>query len=333
LGCLTIQVELALDEQNKGKTIPSVKSINNYLKEKERTGRRNKQVPLPFQSIFPAEQAHQLWQIDAEGNRHIDGIGTVSFINVKDVFSKTAVQIFPCQLAGRYNHPTTIDYQRVIRLGMMQYGKCQSLQVDHDSIYFDNVNSSPFPTMLHLWLIGLGIEMCLTPKGQPQKQGTVERSHQTSSRQVLPPHKKFVNWSDLYQYCEYRRKRLNQDIPNRMLNGKAPMVAYPQARHSETPYCPKKEMDSFNMKAIRQYLALTEWYRRVSNNKTITLVNKIYSIGKAIPKEELKITYCIENDAYLFHNAKGLIIDQKPSKGLNFNELSGKIEEFIEHFC
>ncbi len=123
--------------------------------------------------------------MDAEGNKKVAGLGTVCMINLKDVFSKTYVGCLPLVFEKSCNHPQKAHYQRLMRLAFLEFGMNRHLQVDHESVFFDNQSASPFPTELHLWLTGLGIEVCYRPKGKPQKQGMVERSHQTMHQQVV----------------------------------------------------------------------------------------------------------------------------------------------------
>lgn len=331
-GAISIQVEMKLDPQNEGKKLPSVRSINSYLHERQRTTERNKRVALNIPAAYPTNSCHDLWQLDAEGNSLVEHVGTVAFLNMKDVPSKTTVQLFPCKLKGRYNHPNTIDYQTVIRLAMMEFGKCKRLQVDHESVYFDNVNSSPYPTNFHLWLIGLRIQMCLTPKGQPQKQGMVERSHQTARRQVLGSNQHFYDWRSLFDFCQFRRMRLNYHLPNRQLQHQAPLVAYPMAKHSGIPYHPEMEETEFDHRAIGQYLQQGKWYRKVANGKTLSIGNHVYYLKQAKAKEEIMITFDADQNHFIFHRADDQVIDQQPVKGLDFKELAGNIEDFITTF-
>lgn len=331
-GAITIQVEMKLDPQNEGKKLPSIRSINSYLHERQRTEKRDKRVALKIPSAYPTDSCHDLWQLDAEGNSWVDPIGTVAFLNIKDVFSKTAVQLFPCQLKGRYNHPTTIDYQTVMRLAMMEFGKCKRLQVDHESIYFDNVNSSPYPTNFHLWLIGLQIQMCLTPKGQPQKQGMVERSHQTARRQVLGANQYFYDWRTLFEYCQHRRMRLNYHLPNRNLKNQPPLVAFPMAKHSAIFYHPKMEENEFNYQAIKQYLQQGKWYRKVASSRTVSIGNYTYYLSQAKAGEEMMVTFDADHQHFTFQRADGHVVGQQPVKGLNFKELAGNIDDFITTF-
>jgi len=328
-GADTIKVELDLDQDLASFRRPGVSSIKKYLKSKARVRERNKHVPLKTQPTFPTQRAHQIWQLDAEGNCQVENIGTISMLNIKEIHRKVYVQNFPCQLAGPFNHPTTIDYQNVLRLGMMEFGKPEGLQVDHESIYFDNVNASPFPTAFHLWLIGLGIEIHFTPKGKPYKQGGVERNHQTMQIQVLEG-QSFKCWYDLFKRSQIRRSRLNHHIPCRMIGNIPPLVACPQAIHCGRLYHPDLEKEQFDEKRIYDYLAQGKWYRKISSGKVAWIGSKPYYLKDATPKNQTMILFDKQNRNFIFHDANEQIIAQKPALGLTFKELAGDLKGFIK---
>lgn len=328
-GSDTIKVELDLNEELNWLEKPSISSISRYLKSEGRSRGRNKHVDLKIEPVVPTQRAHQNWQLDAEGNCQIENIGTVAMLNIKEIHSKVYVQNFPCQLSGPNNHATTIDYQNVLRLGMMEFGMPEGLQVDHESIYFDNVNASPFPTTFHLWLTGLGIKMHLTPKGKPYKQGSVERSHQTIQRQVIEG-QTFNNWSELFKRCEQRRQRLNYHIPCRTLGKIPPLVACPQAKHSGRNYHPSLENKIFDINRIYDYLSQGIWYRSISPNKTSWIGSNPYYLSKATPKTETMIKFDKETKAFVFYDADEQIINQKTAKSLTFKELAGDLKGFCK---
>ncbi|MEW6649705.1 MAG: hypothetical protein AB1453_05890 [Chloroflexota bacterium] len=125
--------------------------------------------------------------MDARGYEKIPDIGVITLINVNDVYSKAKIFSYPCWL-GRQRasrHPETEDYQMLLRLCFTEWGLPDRLAVDHDSVFYDNLSKSPFPTRFHLWLLALGIELTFGRMGQPKDQAMTERSHQTWQHQAL----------------------------------------------------------------------------------------------------------------------------------------------------
>lgn len=327
-GALTIQVELRQEADMKGMRQPSRSTIAAFLKDKGKTKPYKKHVDFPVPPCYASEFPHDLWQMDAEGNKQVAGLGTVCMLNLKDSFSKTYVGSLPLVFEKTCNHPQKTHYQTLLRLAFLEFGMNRRLQVDHESVFFDNISASPFPTDLHLWLIGLGIELCYTPKGQPQKQGMVERSHQTMHTQVIAG-QTFTHYRQLFERCQQRRNRLNRHIPSRSTNNQPPLVACPQAEKAEKTYKVALEEEIFDPQKIKNFLRSAKWYRTVSKDKTISLGGRVYYLPKAAPKTEMEIRFNPHKTTFLFFDANGKLVNSKPAQGLSFNELAGDLETFI----
>ena len=82
----------------------------------------------------------------------------------------------------------------------------------------------------------------------------VKRSHQTMENQVLKG-KTYQNWQELFVNTNKRRRILNEKYPCRTLNKKAPLQAFPKAKHSRRYYTVKKEKAILNINYMEQYLA------------------------------------------------------------------------------
>jgi hypothetical protein len=121
---------------------------------------------------------------------------------------------YPVQVGEKrwQRHPNTEDYQLALRLAFLDWGLPQQVQVDHESVFFDNHIQSPFPTRLHLWLLALGIYLRFGRTHQPTDQAMTERSHQLWAAQVLRG-QRFASWQALYQALRERRDFLNTRLP------------------------------------------------------------------------------------------------------------------------
>ena len=330
-GAKTIKIELVCNEDIKNKKKPSLATINRYLKERGRIRPYRIVKDLPSEPCYPADVPHQVWQLDAEGNKVIKNIGALCVINIKDIRSKAYIQSYPLRLKSKHNHPTRKDYQHCLRIAFMEFGLCEKLQLDHESVFYENTDTSPFPTPLHLWLIGLGVTICYTPKGKPYKQGMVEKSHQTMHTQVFK-RKDYKTWEDVLQECWCRRNRLNNDIPCRMLEDKTPFEAFPSATHSGLKYHPNKEKKLFSQKRIYEYLSMCTWYRRVSKGKAVSLGAQRYGLSLAIPCTDTKISFNVSTQCFEFYDSNANLIQSKKPKGLSFEELCSGIPEFMQWY-
>lgn len=330
-GPTTIQVELAHEPELKGVRRPSRSTIAAFLKEKGKTRPYKKHVELPSAPCYPPEFPHDLWQMDAEGNKQVKGMGTVCMINLKDSFTKIYTGSLPVVFEKPCSHPQKAHYQTLLRLAFIEFGMNRRLQVDHESVFFDNNSASPFPTELHLWLAGLGIEVCYTPKGKPQKQGMVERSHQTMHLQVTAG-QSFENYGQLFGRCQKRRERLNRHIPSRSTGKQPPLVACPQAEKSARAYRPDLEKEIFDHQRVKKLLAAGKWFRTVSKDKTVSLGGNVYYLPKARPNSEVEAKFNPYRTTLLFFDADRKFVNSRPAQGLSFNELAGDLEKF-KRFC
>ena len=323
----TLAVELGLDESINEPSQPSSSSISRYLRSTKRTRRYRKQFDLPPSIFIKTTQAHEVWQIDAEGTKNVSKAGWVSPINIKDIETKAFILSYPCCVQTANNLPKTIDYQWALRIAFMEWGMPLYLQTDHGSVFFDNKSASPFPTTLYLWLLGLGIEILFTPVGKPQKQGMVERSHQTFHNQ-LTPGILLHSFDELFDFCQNRRQRLNEHIPASATNNLPPLINRPDAAILLRAYQTLNEATIFDKKRIQDYLKAQTWFRLVAANKNFSIGGQVYHLPTAKPNSEISVKYNTDCDGFDCFDPNGKILDFCPAKKLNFNELAGDINLF-----
>jgi len=160
-------------------------------------------------------------------------VGTVSVINVVDVVSRVKVESYPD--VGRAQ-PTMADYQLTLRRAFTNFGLPERITFDHGTSFIDHTSASPFPTLLHLGLIALGIVVLFIRKRRPTDHALVERTHQTVAAQALVG-QTYADEDALGAGLDARREVLNTTLPTRAL-GQPPLVAYPAAAHSGRAYRP-----------------------------------------------------------------------------------------------
>jgi len=293
--------------------LPSIDAINRYLKEVGFIKKREPFNPMPSEKCKKAKQPHQLWEMDAQGTNEVKGIGAVAMINIKDQKSKIHCMAFPVQVKTKMTQPKTDSYLWAMRLAFEQWGLPKGIQVDKDSVFIDNKSKSPFPSQVHLLLIGLGIKLCFIDVPPPKKQSMVERSHQTIDRQVMmgQQHK---TWQQLFRFTNTRRKKMNEKLPNRMLDKKPPLTVFPQAKHSGRHYSVDTEEQLIDMKRIFKYLSKCRWFRRVSTVKTISLDSKIYYLKNAKPETQIQIKFCNRRKKLIFQDDKEHVVAIHPIK-------------------
>lgn len=322
-GAKSIKAALIHQYEYSEQELPSVSRIAAYLTALGFSQEYEKHNPLPKPSIVSPEIAHDLWQLDGRGNEFVPNVGAVALLDIKDVFSHAYIACFPALMKSMQGHPNTDDYQVALRLGFMEFGLPKRLQTDHASVFIDNNSKSPFPTRLHLWLIGLGIKLFFSRVHQPTDQAIVERSHQVLYNQILCGTTPFKDWEHLFDKCQKRRFALNYQIDSDACNNQPPLIAQPKAKQSDKDYSWQKEEDMIQLSRIYQFLAKGKWFRKVAANKMVFLGGQSYYIKNAQPKEQLQITFCSCCQQLLFQNDKELFVALLPIKGICKKSLMG----------
>ncbi len=323
-GADTLFAELKRQPCFVGQKLPSSASISRFLQEQGFPKPREKHNQLPDSDRKQTGAPHEVWEMDARGYQYIPDVGMITLINLNDRFSHVRLLSYPCQLGGKrvIRHANTADYQVALRLAFTLWGLPASLQVDHESVFYDNKTKSPFPTPLHLWLRALGIRLAFGRVHRPTDQAITERSHQLWAGQVLDG-QDFSDWQLLYDSLQDRRNFLNHHLPCASLKQQPPLLACPQARHSGRIYRPECEAEILDLQFVYEYLAQGKWFRRVSANGTISLGGNVYYIGTKWQRHQLEIRFDATEQKFLCYDEPGNLIKQTAWKGDLHQSLMG----------
>jgi transposase InsO family protein len=326
-GPKILHVELKKCVRFEGLAIPSRSIIAQLLKENGYIKKAyvKRATTNDVDKLPKVAQAHQRWQIDGKGNEQLPGLGYFSFINVKDVYTNIVSCILPAWKSSLNGSPSAEDYKLALRLGFCEHGLPQQIQTDHAGVFYDNQNESSFPTLFHLWLIGLGVDLVYSRVRKPTDQAKVERQHQTSLWQVWRK-SGYKNWQVLFELCQQRRHRLNFDIPCATLNNRSPMKAFPQQYHSGRIYRPEIEHQIFDLLKVDHYLAERSWKRKVAKNQAIKIAKQSYSLGKAKVGQIITVKFDPFLRHFKFCNDEGDFLDSRPAKGLDEQRILGNLD-------
>jgi len=286
-GAQTLRLEIAKDERFAGLTIPSRGRIAAYLKEQKKVRKYERHQNMPEPAVEPVQRPHQEWEMDAQGVTTVAGLGKVSFINLLDVYSHVSIDSHACP---KVSHPGSQEYQRVLRRAFTRYGLPEQISLDHDSAFYDNKSASPFPSVLHLWLIGLGVQVRFIHKKPPLDHSRIERHHQTIAGQAFEG-QTFADIATLQRSLQSRMLFLNLEYPTRSLEARPPLQAFPQARHSGRIYSPDTEEQMLDMQRIYDFLQSGRWFRQVSSVGIFSLGGYTYNATSQFAEQTVEITF------------------------------------------
>jgi transposase len=324
-GPITIWTELTDRPHFAGLQLPSRSRIAAFLKQEGLTRKYERHSELPQVQAVDPQRAHEEWEMDAQGVVKVSGLGPVSIINIVDLFSRVKVDSFPCLDTS---HPTTEDYQLVLRRAFVNYGLPEKMSLDHDSVFFDNASASPFPSTIHMWLAALGIDVRFIEDRPPAEHSVIERDHQTVAQQAITG-QKFSDDTALQASLAERLDFLNTRFPSRTLAGQAPLVAHPEARHSGRPYRPEWEEAMLDMQRVYDYLARARWFRRTSSAGQLSLGAQRYGLGKDFANRSLEITFDAQAQELICLSEDGQQEIRLPIQGLTKSNLMGELSPLV----
>jgi transposase InsO family protein len=321
----TLLAELRVDPRWADQPLPSRSRIAALLKASKLTRRYQYHSDLPAPPPQPVGAPHDEWELDAQGAMYVAGVGTVSLITILDVTSRLKVESYPCQSKTR---PALPDYQLALRRAFLTYGLPQRITLDRDTVFFDNTTPSPFPTRFHLWLVALGITVGFTRVRRPTDHAKIERTHQTMTLQALLG-QQWPAQTALWAGLDARRAMLNQHIPCRALQGRAPLAAYPEARHSGRAYRPEWEVELLDLHRVYQYLAAGRWFRQVKPNGRFAIGGYDYYVGTRLRSRMLELGFDAEQGVFVTHPEGSDITILLTPQGLTKADLMGELSGLV----
>lgn len=324
-GPTTILAELRQHPLWRDYPLPSRARLAAFFRAQKMTRRYQRHSILP-QLPLPLEcHPHDEWELDAQGVVHVEGIGKVSLITIVDVVSRLKIESYPCLDSS---NPACEAYQLTLRRAFLSFGLPRCLSLDHGTVFFDNTTPSPFPTRLHLWLLGLGIDVRFTRVRQPTDHAKIERTHQTMTLQALLGQA----WSDpfaLWVGLDARRAMLNEHIPSRVLGQQAPLERYPEACYSNRPYRPEWEAELFDLEHVYTYLATCRWFRQIKQNGVFAMGGYVYNVGSKYGGRGIEVTF--ERESHCFRGLIAGIVEPVAlaPKGLTTEVLMGDLAQML----
>lgn len=320
-GPITLLTELPRTVACAEMALPSRARIAAFLNEHQLVRPYERHGGILPSATQTASQVHEEWEMDAQGAQVVPGLGKVSVIDILDVVSLLKVASYPHLWGSGLGWQ---DYQLVLRWAFFHWGMPIRISLDHESAFFDNTSSSPYPSRLHLWLIALGVEVVFIEKPPPLQHAHIERHHQTMTAQTLTGQ----TWRDqpgLWQGLDARREFLNTRYPSRALHYHAPLDAFPQAMHSGREYRPEWEAELLDLPRLYAWLSQGRWFRVTNLHGEFWLGMQRYNAGGTQANTPLEIHFDPVRVEFVVHPVGSDQIRHFPAKGLSKPDLMGEL--------
>lgn len=206
----------------------------------------------------------------------------------------------------QWAHVTDNAVRQRLRQAFARWGLPRCLRVDNGKPWG---SWSDLPTVLALWLIGLGVEVIWNPPRQPQKNGVVERSQGTAKRWAEP------------QCCasvaELQRRLHDDDRLQRerypFLGRRSRWEVFPGLRHSGRAYGVADEGRRWELERVLRHLAEYAVTRRVDRTGQVSLYNRNYYVGVVHGGRTVYVMFDPQTREWLFSDRDGKQLRSQPA--------------------
>lgn len=237
--------------------------------------------PLPV--YRRATAVHQTWQGDATDQVALADGSLASCFRCVDECSGAFLgsRVFP----QVFNSVSPGSVQAAFRALFGLYGLPRGLRLDNGMPWGGSGND--LPSVLALWLAGLGLRLTFNPPRQPRYNGVVERSNQTNQR-WSEPHKagSAEQWQRSVDAMDRRQR---EAYP--FLGCRSRLEVFPELKQTGKPYDEGWEGQNWDIHKAREYLAGFVAQRKVSAAGRITLYHRPYYPGRRHAGKTVRVSY------------------------------------------
>jgi hypothetical protein len=247
---------------------------------------------------------------------------------IRDVYSglMIASQAFEApRVKQGWQHLHREDHQAVLRQAFAEWGLPLEVQTDNDE-EFASITDPSFPTLLSLWLIGLGVAHIHSRPHRPIDQAQIERNHRTQGDFVWKD-QAFEQLALLQTALDEDRRRYNQAYPSQAAHcqGAPPLQVFPTAQATGRPYHPDLEWDLFDLARVDAFLGALVWTRKVASNGVVHVGSHYYILGRAWKSQDVSIRFLPQTRSFRFQTKSGTFIADLPALGLEKDQIMGLI--------
>jgi hypothetical protein len=281
LGARMARVALAKDPTLPGAALPSVRTIERAWKQAGLLAVRVPRTRAPSALSAPVAAPHAVWQLDHQDHLTAPGLaGRLVLQTLRDPHAGLTLggDVFAGP-RGAQGVPEEELFD-ALRRRMAQWGKPACLSVDGAARFIGQPQRT-FPSRLELLCVGWDIPVQQIRPGHPTDHGSVERTHRTLDALFAGP--PFADLPAFQAALDAQITDLNERFPSRAKScqGRPPLVAFPNARHSGRPFDPTQEWATFNLIAVDHFLARWTWYRRAHQTTgQISFADRNIGLGK-----------------------------------------------------
>lgn len=326
-GADRVLVELHQDPELKGLQLPSRSRLAVFFQERcPECVAKYSTPPPPCPRPPDVSGVHERWQLDPQEGLILRDGQRVTLCNIRDPVGAALIasRAFVVTKGRSWRKLHWTEVRQVLREAFTEWGTLP------DSVQTDNahclagVPTDPFPGLLTLWLVGLGIQHRLIRPGHPTDQAHIERSHRTLNDFALDD-EALLDMAHLQPALDRERAIHNQAFPCHASDcaGRPPLSAHPELLHPRRPYRPEQEWALFDLQRVYDYLATVHLQRKVASNGLVKLGQQTYAVGRRYAAQTLQVHFDPQQAQWVFLTAAGEEIARRAPKNLTVQHLTG----------
>lgn len=161
--------------------------------------------------------------------------------------------------------------------------------------------TDPFPSLLTLWLVGLGIRHLSIRPHCPTDQ-----AHTLSD--LAMDEESLTDLATLQQSLDRERAAYNRLLPSRAAdcNGRPPLEAQPELLRPRCLYRPEWELALFDLRRVYDHLVTFTFQRKVSRSSQVSLGCQLHYLGRAWAGRTVTVRFDPQQGDWLFSAGTGV---------------------------
>jgi len=306
--------------------MPSLAQIGRYLHQWARFRRKPSQR-IERERPQQPKRVHECWQMDFKIGIVLQNGRQVNLHTVRDPFGAACIGavVHDAGKAGQRPGQITLEQARYTLRRCFAFWNTipERLQTDNQTGLAAARQSNDFPTVFTLWLVGLGVEHVFIRSGHPTDNAEVERCHRTLTDYAIIGNQDLPQ-QQLQRVLDLSVHQLNFELPSQAhgCHGKPPVEAHPELLRPARLFHPERELATFDLQRVYDYLAEFVWERTVSKAGRIDLGGFRYGVGSRFSGKRITIRFALAACEFVFYDGQTQI-RRHPPRGLSIEDLTG----------
>jgi transposase len=287
-GADRVLIELRHDTELQGLRLPKRSRLAAFFKACCPEYVHSPRPQLPWRPRVPhADAVHEVWQMDNQEGVCLHDGDVAIICNIRDPFGAAPIasRAFSGKTKQRWRKLEVAEFRQVLRSAFTEWQTLpDSLSTDNELRLIGNP-ASDFPSLLTLYLVGLGIRHVFTRPARPTDHAQVERGHRTLDNLALND-QALQDLDHLQQALDHERQVYLLEFPCQASDcaGRPPLTAHPELLHPRRFYQPELELQLFSLQRVFDHLATFTFERKVSNSGSVSLTHQV-SIGRQFARQ------------------------------------------------